>query len=45
MIEQKPFLIEVASEGLPLNERTKEILAQRQAAEEAKQLRVEQVSI
>lgn len=44
MIEQKPFIIEVAAEFLPLNDRTKEILAQRQAAEEAKQLRLEQVS-
>jgi len=44
MIEQKPFIVEVAAEMLPDNERTKEIRAQRAAAEEAKQLRLEQVS-
>ena len=44
MIEQKPFIVEVAAEMLPDNERTKEIRAQRAAAEEAKQLRLEQVN-
>ena len=44
MIEQKPFIIAMQAESLPDNERTREILAQRAAAEEARQLRLEQVS-
>lgn len=44
MIEQKQMLVTVAAEALPMNERTREILQQRAAAEEAKQLRLEQVS-
>lgn len=45
MIEQKPFIMTMQAESLPDNERTREILAQRAAAEEARQLRLEQVSL
>jgi hypothetical protein len=40
----KKMEIEVAAEALPKNERSEAILEQRRAAEEAKQLKLEQVS-
>ena len=39
----KKMEIEVAAEALPKNERSEVILEQRRAAEEAKQLKLEQV--
>ena len=43
MQEVKQFIVEVAAEALPQNEKTNLIMAQRAAAEEARQLKAEQV--
>ena len=45
MIQQKTMIIERVAEALPENERTKEILEQRRQAEEARQQKLEQVSL
>lgn len=45
MQEIKVMKCEVQAEALPKNEKTDQIMAQRAAAEEARQLKAEQVSV